>query len=88
MPKSPSITNAKLLMFFGDDSKTRWSRRCLPWSFKSLEEAGEFCRHLFGMTKLTADEAADAMGREIGFDMSKGRPHLGRVLRRIVADAR
>ena len=59
----------------------------VPWSFDGLEEAGEFCRHLFGMTALTAGETAEAMGREIGFDMATGRPQLGWVLRRIVADA-
>ncbi len=59
----------------------------LPWAFDSFEEAGEFCRHLFGMTELGVEETADAMEREIGFDVEDGRPRLRWVLRRIVADA-
>jgi SAM-dependent methyltransferase len=59
-----------------------------PWTFSRLEEAGEFCRHLFGMTGLTAIEAADALEREIGFDMIDGQLHLRWTLRRIVADRR
>lgn len=60
----------------------------VPWSFDSLDEAGEFCRHLFGMTALEPAETAEAMEREIGFDIRDGRPHLKWSLRRIVADAR
>ena len=60
----------------------------VPWSFDNHEEAGEFCRHLFGMTALGAAETAEAMDREIGFDLIDGRPHLRWQLRRIVADAR
>ena len=59
----------------------------LPWTFDSFDEAGEFCRHLFGMTGLAVRETADAMEREIGFDVADGRPRLRWVLRRIVADA-
>jgi SAM-dependent methyltransferase len=59
----------------------------LPWAFASLDEAGEFCRHLFGMMALSVAETAEAMEREIGFDVEDGRPHLRWVLRRIVADA-
>lgn len=59
----------------------------VPWSFDSLEEAGEFCRHLFGMTGLGAEDTADAMEREIGFEFVDGRPQLRWQLRRIVADA-
>lgn len=59
----------------------------VPWSFASLEEAGEFCRYLFGMTDLDAAETAAAMEREIGFDSAGGKPQLRWVLRRIVADA-
>ena len=59
----------------------------VPWSFDSLEEAGEFCRYLFGMTDLDAAETAAAMEREIGFDLAGGKPQLRWVLRRIVADA-
>jgi SAM-dependent methyltransferase len=59
----------------------------LPWAFASLDEAGEFCRHLFGMTALGVAETADAMQREIGFDLTDDRPRLRWVLRRIVADA-
>lgn len=58
----------------------------VPWAFESLEEAGEFCRHLFGMTSLSAGETADAMDREIGFHFEAGRPLLHWQLRRIVAD--
>ena len=60
----------------------------VPWTFDSLEEAGEFCRYLFGMTGLGPAEAAEAMGREIGFDIENGKPQLRWILRRIVADAR
>lgn len=59
----------------------------VPWSFDSLEEAGEFCRHLFGMTGLGPEETAEAMEREIGFEFVEGRPQLRWQLRRIVADA-
>jgi SAM-dependent methyltransferase len=59
----------------------------MPWAFDSLAEAGEFCRQLFWMPKLTPDEVAAAMAREIGFDMIGGRPHLCWALRRIVCDA-
>jgi SAM-dependent methyltransferase len=59
----------------------------VPWSFDSYEEAGEFCRHLFGMTGLGVSETADAMEREIGFDRDQARPRLRWTLRRIVADA-
>jgi len=59
----------------------------VPWSFDSLEEAGEFCRYLFGMTGLDAAETATAMDREIGFDLAGGKPRLRWVLRRIVAIA-
>ncbi len=59
----------------------------MPWRFDSLAEAGAFCRQLFWMPSLSADEVAAAMDREIGFDLSDGRPHLRWALRRIVADA-
>ena len=59
----------------------------VPWTFGSLDEAGEFCRHLFGMTALGVGETAEAMQREIGFEVEDGRPRLRWVLRRIVADA-
>ena len=59
----------------------------VPWAFESLEEAGEFCRHLFGMTSLTAAATAEAMQREIGFDLVDGKPRLKWTLRRIVATA-
>jgi SAM-dependent methyltransferase len=59
----------------------------MPWRFDSLAEAGAFCRQLFWMPKLNADEVAAAMDREIGFDLIDGRPRLGWVLRRIVCDA-
>ena len=59
----------------------------MPWVFDSLAEAGAFCRQLFWMPKLTAEDVAAAMGREIGFDLIDARPHLRWALRRIVADA-
>ncbi|MDP9422103.1 MAG: methyltransferase domain-containing protein [Pseudomonadota bacterium] len=59
----------------------------VPWVFDSIEEAGEFCRHLFGMTALSASETAEAMDREIGFDVRDSRPQLRWALRRIVANA-
>jgi SAM-dependent methyltransferase len=59
----------------------------MPWRFDSLAEAGAFCRQLFWMPSLTADEVAAAMDREIGFDLIDGRPHLRWALRRIVCDA-
>jgi len=58
----------------------------MPWKFADLAEAGEFCRHLFWMPALTADEIAAAMDREIGFETIGGRPHLRWALRRIVCD--
>ncbi|HET9427972.1 MAG TPA: class I SAM-dependent methyltransferase [Allosphingosinicella sp.] len=59
----------------------------VPWQFDTMEEAGEFCRYLFGMTALDATTAAQAMHREIGFLVDQGRPELRWTLRRIVADA-
>jgi SAM-dependent methyltransferase len=59
----------------------------MPWVFDSLAEAGEFCRQLFWMPALDAGAVADAMYREIGFDVVDGRPHLRWALRRIVCDA-
>lgn len=59
----------------------------VPWSFDSLGEAGEFCRYLFGMTGLGPDQTAEAMEREIGFDIRDDKPRLRWQLRRIVADA-
>ena len=59
----------------------------MPWQFESLTEAGGFCRQLFWMPKLSADEVAEAMDREIGFETIDGRSHLRWALRRIVADA-
>ena len=59
----------------------------VPWRFDSLAEAGAFCRQLFWMPKLSAQDVAAAMDREIGFEPIDGRPHLRWSLRRIVADA-
>jgi hypothetical protein len=59
----------------------------VPWRFDSFDEAGDFCRNLFGMTALGIRETADAMAREIGFDVEKGGPRLRWALRRIAADA-
>ena len=58
----------------------------MPWRFESVEEAGAFCRQLFWMPKLTADDVAAAMDREIGFKIVDGRPRLQWALRRIVCD--
>jgi SAM-dependent methyltransferase len=58
----------------------------MPWAFDSLDQAGEFCRQLFWMPALDAEAVAEAMDREIGFDMVEGRPHLRWALRRIVCD--
>lgn len=58
----------------------------MPWQFESPVEAGVFCRQLFWMPALDADEVATAMDREIGFNMADGRPHLQWALRRIVCD--
>jgi len=62
-------------------------RMDVPWRFDSLDEAGDFCRNLFGMAELGVEETADAMAREIGFEVRDGRPHLRWTLRRIVAEA-
>jgi SAM-dependent methyltransferase len=59
----------------------------LPWTFESLAEAGEFCRHLFGMTGLGVEDTAKALEREIGFVRQDGKLRLRWVLRRIVAEA-
>jgi SAM-dependent methyltransferase len=59
----------------------------MPWQFDSLAEAGAFCRQLFWMPELSADDVAAAMDHEIGFEVIDGRPHLRWALRRIVADA-
>src|SRR3982750_1522486 len=59
----------------------------MPWVFDSLAEAGNFCRQLFWMPDLDASAVADAMGREIGFEVIDGRPYLRWALRRIVCDA-
>ena len=58
-----------------------------PWRFDSIQEAGAFCRLLFSMPDLDSAEVADAMYRQIGFDVIKGHPNLRWALRRIVADA-
>ena len=59
----------------------------VPWTFESVDEAGEFCRNLFGMTGLDAHEVAKSLEREIGFDLQDGRPRVRWMLRRVVADA-
>jgi SAM-dependent methyltransferase len=58
-----------------------------PWQFDNLEQAGSFCRQLFWMPSLSSEAVAEAMDREIGFDMEDGRPRLRWKLRRIVCDA-
>lgn len=60
----------------------------VPWSFDNLDETGEFCRNLFGITALNSTETVEALDREIGFDFDDGRPRLRWLLRRIVVDAR
>jgi SAM-dependent methyltransferase len=59
----------------------------MPWHFDSMEQAGAFCRQLFWMPDLDSDAVAEAMDREIGFDVVDGRPNLRWALRRIVCDA-
>ena len=59
----------------------------MPWVFDSIQEAGAFCRQLFWMPELDAAAVADAMYRQLGFDVIDGRPRLRWALRRIVADA-
>ena len=59
----------------------------MPWLFDSFSEAGEFCRELFWMPDLGADAVAEAMDREIGFELIDRRPQLRWSLRRIVCDA-
>ncbi len=56
------------------------------WTFDSLDEAGTFCRQLFWMPELDANAVAEAMDREIGFEVANGRPELRWALRRIVCD--
>jgi SAM-dependent methyltransferase len=58
-----------------------------PWVFDDFEAAGDFCRHLFGMSSLSAPAVAQAMTDEIGFDMVEGRPQLRWELLRIVGEA-
>ncbi len=59
----------------------------MPWRFDSMRQAGEFCRHLFWMPELDADAVAEAMDREIGFDLEDRGPRLRWALRRITCDA-
>jgi SAM-dependent methyltransferase len=58
----------------------------VPWTFDNFDDAGEFCRNLFGMTGLDARAVAEGMDREIGFDEEGGRPRVKWSLRRIVCD--
>ena len=60
----------------------------VPWSFDTREQAGGFCRQLFGTTGLSAGAVADALADLIGLDEHDGRTRLHWQLRRIVADAR
>jgi hypothetical protein len=59
----------------------------MPWLFDSLAQAGAFCRQLFWMPELSAEDVAAAMDREIGFDMIDGRVRLRWALRRMVVDS-
>jgi SAM-dependent methyltransferase len=59
----------------------------VPWVFDSLEEAGEFGRHLFGLTSLSPSAVAEALSQHIGFDTVDGRPRLRWTLYRIVGVA-
>ena len=59
----------------------------IPWVFDDFDAAGDFGRHLFGVTSLEPLAVAEAMGKEIGFDLVGGRPHLRWELHRIVAEA-
>jgi hypothetical protein len=58
-----------------------------PWTFDTMDQAGEFCRKLFWMPSLSAPDIADAMQREIGMKFIDGRPQVEWVLRRLVCDA-
>jgi hypothetical protein len=58
-----------------------------PWAFEDFDAAGEFGRHLFGITSLTAASVAEAMAELIGFDMVAGAPRLRWELQRIVCEA-
>lgn len=40
----------------------------LPWEFDSPEQAGEFCRDLFGIVGLSPSVIIEALKSEIGFD--------------------
>ena len=59
----------------------------MPWRFESRDEAGAFCRLLFSMPGLSAEQVVEGMDREIGFDVIDGHPQLRWALRRIVCDA-
>ena len=59
----------------------------IPWVFDDFDAAGDFGRHLFGVTSLDPPAVAEAMGREIGFDLVDGRPHLRWELHRFVCEA-
>lgn len=59
----------------------------VPWVFSSILEGGEFCRSLFGTTRLEAEAVADELASEIGFESRDDGVHLRWTLRRIVCDA-
>jgi SAM-dependent methyltransferase len=41
----------------------------LAWEFVGVEQAGEFCRDLFGITNVDSSAVAEALRFEIGFDV-------------------
>jgi SAM-dependent methyltransferase len=59
----------------------------VPWLFDSHNEAGAFCEKLFGIYGLPAEQIAQAMDEDIGFDGDNGRLRLKWTLRRIVCEA-
>jgi SAM-dependent methyltransferase len=58
-----------------------------PWQFDSRRDAGAFCRNLFWMPDLSADEVADAIEQEIGLESADGTTRVQWVLRRVVGEA-
>jgi SAM-dependent methyltransferase len=59
----------------------------VPWTFSSILQGGEFCRSLFGTTSLKAEDVADQLSKEIGFESRSDDVQLLWKLRRIVCDA-
>jgi SAM-dependent methyltransferase len=58
----------------------------VPWTFSNTLEAGQFCRELFGTTSIDANDVAEALASEVGFDRRDGGVQLNWILRRVVCD--